>query len=218
MNEIQLNLFAERLTKLRQKRQLTQQQLGDVLQIPRVSITRYETAERTPTVDHLVQFAQFFKVPTDYLLGLSSVESYDIELQAVCDYTGLSEEAVKELNMDLDPPFKTKVKYLTELHKILSWLINESYIHEIISYLVSIRDYSQEYLTFEEEINNNGLYLTNDKKAEQTELNNINKLYELEKNIDFERYMLVKLSERLSNHFDQREQVKNNGKHNPPKE
>lgn len=98
MEKVQLKVFSERLTKLRQKKELTQQQLGEALQIPRVSITRYETAERTPTVDHLVQFAQFFNVPSDYLLGLSSVESYDTELQAVCDYTGLCAEAVKSLH------------------------------------------------------------------------------------------------------------------------
>lgn len=100
MEKERLKIFSERLTKLRQKKELTQQQLGEVLQIPRVSITRYETAERTPTVDHLVQFAQFFNVPSDYLLGLSSVESYDTDLQAVCQYTGLSEKAIKNLNMN----------------------------------------------------------------------------------------------------------------------
>ena len=98
MEKERLKIFSERLTKLRQKKELTQQQLGEVLQIPRVSITRYETAERTPTVDHLVQFAQFFNVPSDYLLGLSGAKSYDPDLQSICKYTGLSDDAIKALS------------------------------------------------------------------------------------------------------------------------
>lgn len=98
MEKEQLKVFSERLTKLRQKKELTQQQLGEILQIPRVSITRYETAERTPTVDHLVQFAQFFNVPSDYLLGLSDIESYNTDVQTIFRYTGLTANAIERLN------------------------------------------------------------------------------------------------------------------------
>lgn len=134
MEKERLKIFSERLTKLRQKKELTQQQLSEALQIPRVSITRYETAERTPTVDHLVQFAQFFNVPSDYLLGLSSVESYDIELQAICDYTGLNEEAVKALNNT----FKNADPTL-ELSETASFFINSRVFYRIVLFLIGIK-------------------------------------------------------------------------------
>lgn len=249
MEKEQLKVFSERLTKLRQKKELTQQQLGEVLQIPRVSITRYETAERTPTVDHLVQLAQFFNVPSDYLLGLSSVESYDTELQAVCDYTGLSEEAVSELNLAFDSTNQPEAmnleenEYVTELIKTLSWLISEQHIHEIIYHLLLVKYYSQNYVLLYEDMCTNGFFEINHKNERSQgikknidmklidlfklqeigedidkELDKISKLQEIEKNIDFERYRLNKYTEKLLNYFDQREQVLNNGKHNPPKE
>lgn len=211
MEKERLIIFSERLTKLRQKKELTQQQLSEALQIPRVSITRYETAERTPTVDHLVQFAQFFNVPSDYLLGLSSVESYDTELQAVCDYTGLSEDAVRELNFTFDSVSQPEAldakesKYVTELLKTLSWLISERHVYEIIYRFLLIKKYSQQYMSFEGSLCNSGLYSIDDKNSEQTELNSISKLQEIEKNIDFERYNLSRFIEKLLNCFDQRE-------------
>ncbi len=43
--------------------------------------------------------ARYFEVPVDYLLGLSNAKSTnEPELIAICDYTGLSEEAVKILH------------------------------------------------------------------------------------------------------------------------
>lgn len=35
---------------------------------------------------------------------------------------------------------------------------------------------------------------------------------------DTKRYNLIKIVEEMANNFDQRNQVRNNGKHNPPKE
>lgn len=249
MEKEQLKVFSERLTKLRQKKELTQQQLGEVLQIPRVSITRYETAERTPTVDHLVQFAQFFNVPSDYLLGLSPVESYDTELQAVCDYIGLSEEAVVELNLIFDSAHQPEAldleesEYVTELLDILSWLISERHIYEIIYHFLWVKTYSQKYVLLYEDMCTNGFFKINHKNEKSQgikknidmklidlfklqeieedideELDNISKLQEIEKDIDFERYRLNKYTEKLLNYFDQREQVRDNGEHNPPKE
>ena len=47
--------------------------------------------------------ARYFEVPVDYLLGLSNAKSTnEPELKAICDYTGLSEEAVKILHEQIN--------------------------------------------------------------------------------------------------------------------
>ena len=64
-------------------------------------VTRHYNEDRTVTLEYVVKYAEYFKVSTDYLLGLTDTKSTDPEIQAVCDYTGLSEDAVRCLHQYL---------------------------------------------------------------------------------------------------------------------
>lgn len=92
-------IFADRLVKLRESRGVTQQTLADDLEITRQSLSLYEKAQRTINIDLLVKIAKYFNVSTDYLLGLNDNATTDIELKAVCYYTGLNEKSVHLLNL-----------------------------------------------------------------------------------------------------------------------
>ncbi|WP_436663594.1 helix-turn-helix domain-containing protein [Alicyclobacillus acidoterrestris] len=62
--------LSKRLRELREKRGLSQEQLADILNIPRSSISIYENSdERTPRRERLESLADFFGVSVDYLLG-----------------------------------------------------------------------------------------------------------------------------------------------------
>lgn len=61
--------FGHRLKKLRMQKKMTQQELGNLLNVTKVSISGYENETRSPDQDSLVKIAQFFNVSTDYLLG-----------------------------------------------------------------------------------------------------------------------------------------------------
>lgn len=61
--------FGVRLKELRLSKKLTQQQLGDIVHVSKVSISGYERGERSPDKDTLTALANFFNVSTDYLLG-----------------------------------------------------------------------------------------------------------------------------------------------------
>lgn len=231
MEKEQLKVFSERLTKLRQKKELTQQQLGEILQIPRVSITRYETAERTPTVDHLVQFAQFFNVPSDYLLGLSSVESYDIELQSVCEYTGLSEETIENIrnccfmpkvveNRDYEKPFS--VQYFTpEYYKTNKYIINNILSNDnfwtIVFHLCSLMYFSNELQTEYPDIDQLIMQHIGNGVLDNQQLK---EYYNKCNSADVCRYSIMREIEKISDLFDSRveKEGSDNGKHNPPKE
>ena len=54
---------------LREKNNLTQQQMADLFGIQRPTYTRYEKGERQPDFDLLIKIASYFGVTTDYLLG-----------------------------------------------------------------------------------------------------------------------------------------------------
>ncbi len=59
----------ERLKQLRKERNLTQTELGNKINVTKVSISGYESGNRTPDTDTLHRIADFFEVSTDYLLG-----------------------------------------------------------------------------------------------------------------------------------------------------
>ena len=59
----------ERLKQLRKEKQLTQSELGEKINVTKVSISGYESGNRTPDTDTLQKLADFFEVSTDYLLG-----------------------------------------------------------------------------------------------------------------------------------------------------
>ncbi len=92
--------FSTKLKTLREKKGLNQSELGESLGVSRGSISFYEKAERIPDIDFLVKTANFFDVPVDYLLGLSSVseKNVDTDLKAVSDYIGLDYRIVSELH------------------------------------------------------------------------------------------------------------------------
>lgn len=57
-----------RLKELRKKRKLSQQELADLLNISRESISKYEKGEQEATYQTLKRIAKIFNVSIDYLL------------------------------------------------------------------------------------------------------------------------------------------------------
>ena len=74
------------------------QQLADYLKCTPQAINQYKQGSSFPKMENLIKMAEFFNCSLDYLIGLSDVKSPVADLQAVCDYTGLSEVAVKVLH------------------------------------------------------------------------------------------------------------------------
>lgn len=62
-------IIGERLKKERIKRGLSQQQLGDMLGVTKVSICGYETGTRTPTLETFLDILKILDLTPDYLLG-----------------------------------------------------------------------------------------------------------------------------------------------------
>lgn len=91
-------IFGKNLQKLRKAKGLTQLQFAEISKIQRATIGKYETGERAPTIDHLLYFSEFFNVPTDYILGISTVDKYNMETNSICNFTGLTKENIEFLN------------------------------------------------------------------------------------------------------------------------
>lgn len=92
-----LDYFGDRLKLLRKERGITQQELADAIGISKGGLCYYENTNRAPDITVLEKFADFFKVSADYLLGRTNAQTQKAKLQAVCNYTGLSDKSVSLL-------------------------------------------------------------------------------------------------------------------------
>lgn len=61
----------DRLKQIREVRQLTQQDLADIVGVTGKQIWRYENALNIPSADILLRLVQELQVSADYLLGLT---------------------------------------------------------------------------------------------------------------------------------------------------
>lgn len=62
-------MIGRRIRKLRLEKGLTQQELGDIIHVTKVSICCYENETRTPTIDTLHELGVFFGKDINYFLG-----------------------------------------------------------------------------------------------------------------------------------------------------
>lgn len=65
-------ILGKRIKELRRERGLTQQQLGDQINVTKVSICCYENGTRNPTLQTLTDLAEFFGVDLAYFLGMDT--------------------------------------------------------------------------------------------------------------------------------------------------
>lgn len=93
------NVIGERIAKLRKSSGEKQEDLAEVLGCNRGSLANYETGKRTPDIDTIIKIAQHYKTTTDYILGVTDNKTTDTTVQAICDYTGLSENSVNLLRI-----------------------------------------------------------------------------------------------------------------------
>ena len=70
--------FGTRLRRLRISKDVTQQELADLLKVKSAAISKYETGSKSyPKIEFLIQLAEYFGVSIDYLLR--GVETVPIE-------------------------------------------------------------------------------------------------------------------------------------------
>ncbi|WP_020615792.1 helix-turn-helix domain-containing protein [Paenibacillus daejeonensis] len=118
--------FPQRLRELRESRGLSQEDLAEILGIPRSSITHYEQEDqdRLPRRKRLEQIADYFKVKIDYLLGRDNekedsaiVDEESFRYEAQENKTeSILREIVKKYDLDLtNPGEKEKLERIIEI-------------------------------------------------------------------------------------------------------
>lgn len=70
---IGLNCYIDIIRELREDHRKSQTEVADYLGTTQQVYSRYETGENEIPVRHIIALSQLYRVPTDYLLGLTEV-------------------------------------------------------------------------------------------------------------------------------------------------
>ena len=77
--------FAQRLTFLRESRDLKKKELAEILNVSSSSISQYESGTNMPGYDILCRLSEYFDVSIDFLLGNDTItDSISLE-DSFCD-------------------------------------------------------------------------------------------------------------------------------------
>ena len=111
-------LIAKRLKGLREAAKLSQAKLATEINVKQPLIARYETAINTPAYGVLIQYADYFDVSCDYLLGRTDNPQgklYDCVPQSV-----KGDPQMKEfIDMCFDPSSPANARLKTTLFQLL---------------------------------------------------------------------------------------------------
>ena len=64
----------KRIRLARELAGLTQERLAETMGVSRTAVSRWESGEIDPTIEHLVELAQTLKVSSDFLLGIDGTD------------------------------------------------------------------------------------------------------------------------------------------------
>ena len=63
-------IFGNRLREIRTEYKVTQQTIAKIFNVSKMTISAWETDKQEPSIDDIAKLCKFFKVSSDYLLGL----------------------------------------------------------------------------------------------------------------------------------------------------
>lgn len=146
--------FPSRFRNLIEKKKATLDALAAEFNTTRQTVSNWQNGVTVPDAVSICDIARYFGVTTDYLLGLTDVKTIETNVRAVAEYTGLSEDAVKELHF----PYYQEDAFLHNMgHNVyiidedspriddnetwmISQLIEDGALYTIASYLGEIWD------------------------------------------------------------------------------
>ncbi len=91
--------IGERIKRLREDKGLTQAELAKKLNVKRETVNQWENNVRDLKTQYTISLAKEFNVSADYILGITpDIKTTDPTIKEICEYTGLSEKAVREIS------------------------------------------------------------------------------------------------------------------------
>ena len=172
MNSELSKKIGQNINTLLAEKRVKQKELAEYLKIPDNTVSYFVSGKRLPNTEQIVKIADFFKVSSDYLLGLDDTPTNDKDLAFVCKYTGCKDYVIKSL-------IKTPVIVILLNNLLLS---NEGF--DFIALAVHIEAYKRQHqgliYFMEQTINSKSKWKSeNDLNTLSTEYHSIINRYEL---------------------------------------
>lgn len=92
-------MFSERVMRLRKAKQLNQKQFAERLGLQKSTVSNWENNNTLPSVEMMLNVANFFHVSLDYLMGRDEYLSDGTNL---LDATGLSPQQLAHIQQLID--------------------------------------------------------------------------------------------------------------------
>lgn len=172
MEDLTKKLIGTRIYTALETANIKQKELAKELNVTDNTVSYWCNGTRTPNTEQIIQIARILNVSSDYLLGLSDVATTDAELNAVCEYIGLSENAltsIKELTTEEDK------KYL------INFLLSDSSFCDMLYHFsMYLKEYFYAVISLSSSIKSSEYCKTLSKKELKTEENLAKIYYHLE--------------------------------------
>lgn len=107
------NYLPERLRQLREEKEWTQEQLGEILNVSGATVNRYEKGLRNPAPETLIKLAEIFNISLDYLLGRINFRQPDQAAEMPQKYHRNSEQ-ISDMEEQLPDEARKELAYLKE--------------------------------------------------------------------------------------------------------
>lgn len=79
------NKFAKRLKMIRKEKNVSQVEVGKVLNYGYTAISNYESGRNEPTLTDLCRLADYFDVSADFLLGRTDERYSHYKMEEICE-------------------------------------------------------------------------------------------------------------------------------------
>lgn len=89
--------LGKRIKLLRTEKQMTQEEIGEVIGVTKYAVSLYESDKSTPNDDIKKKLADFFKVSLDYLMGRANTRSVIDTIAAHHDGDDWTEEELESI-------------------------------------------------------------------------------------------------------------------------
>lgn len=180
--------FPKRLRLLMEENGLSQNRLAKILGISRQAISSYALGASLPDSEKITTIAKYFKVSTDYLLGISNYRRQ--ENKNIGEVTGLSEKSIMCLKYMRNERWMDAVNFIIEQTNF-----NEK-SHNKNTIIGAIHDYLDTFGDGNLLISNYGDIFTNIESLEKAYSHKV-----LDNNVDYLKISMVHVDEVLESVF-----------------
>lgn len=157
--------YGENFKKLREEAGLTLAELGKQINYSDKAISMIETEGRQPTIEQLNIYSEKFNVSLDYLTGRTTAARADIQM--ICEYTGLSVKAVKEViklnRRNNVSAYGSGIAEIYQFINALNFLLESENFYYFIQPLSCVFRYCKpSYIIDDDKVKSNGFYDMNE--------------------------------------------------------